>query len=68
MGLASIQLRSTFALIFSPSGGTFGLLTDGGGGPIYTDEWNGSLLLDVDAILAAKVLSGDIPAFSFGCH
>lgn len=65
-GVGINTISVDFALNFSPSGGTFGLLSDGGGGPVYFDDWNGSLLLDVDAILAAKVLSGDIPAFSLG--
>jgi len=65
-GVGINTIAVDFALNFSPSGGTFGLLTDGGGGPLYEDVWAGSLLLDVDAVLAAKVLSGDIPAFSLG--
>jgi len=55
-----------FVVNFSPSGGTFGLLSDGGGGPVYFDDWSGSLMIDVDALLAAAVVNGDIPAFARG--
>jgi hypothetical protein len=43
-----------FALTFNPSGGTFGLATDGGGGPLYSANWSGSLNLDIDSILSAN--------------
>lgn len=32
---------------FSPSGGTYGLGTDGGGGPLYASGWSGSVLVDL---------------------
>jgi hypothetical protein len=41
-------------LAFSPSGGTYGLGTDGLGGPFFTAGWNGSVLVDVNAYLASK--------------
>src|SRR5687768_1297196 len=43
-----------FALTFSPSGGTYFLGTDGGGGPIFNTQWTGSVTLDVEAILLAN--------------
>jgi hypothetical protein len=43
-----------FSLSFSPSGGTFFLGTDGGGGPIFHTQWTGSITLDVEAILIAN--------------
>lgn len=43
-----------FAFTFSPSGGTYFLGTDGGGGPIFNTQWTGSVTLDVDAILIAN--------------
>jgi hypothetical protein len=43
-----------FALAFSPSGGTYFLGTDGGGGPIFNTQWTGSATLDIDAILIAN--------------
>ena len=43
-----------FALTFSPSGGTYFLGTDGGGGPFFSSQWTGSATLNVDAILAAN--------------
>jgi hypothetical protein len=47
-----------FALTFTPSGGTYFLGTDGGGGPVFNTSWTGSVTLDVDAILAANGRSG----------
>jgi hypothetical protein len=43
-----------FAFTFNPSGGTYFLGTDGGGGPIFNTQWNGSVTLDIDAILIAN--------------
>ncbi|HEY3394300.1 MAG TPA: PEP-CTERM sorting domain-containing protein [Lacipirellulaceae bacterium] len=43
-----------FALTFNPSGGTYFLGTDGGGGPIFNTQWSGSVTLDIDAILIAN--------------
>ena len=42
-----------FALFFSPSGGTFFLGTDGGGGPLFETPFTGSAELDVEAVLFA---------------
>lgn len=38
-------------LTFTPSGGTFDLLTDGGGGPLYNQGWSGTLPINVNQIL-----------------
>ena len=43
-----------FSLSFSPSGGTFFLGTDGGGGPIFHTQWTGSVTLDIEAVLIAN--------------
>ena len=43
-----------FSLTFNPSGGTYFLGTDGGGGPIFNTQWSGSVTLDIDAILIAN--------------
>ena len=43
-----------FSLTFSPSGGTYFLGTDGGGGPLFNTTWAGSVTLDIDAILIAN--------------
>jgi hypothetical protein len=43
-----------FSFTFSPSGGTYFLGTDGGGGPIFNTQWTGSVTLDIDAILIAN--------------
>ncbi len=52
MGINHISVP--FALTFSPSGGTYFLGTDGGGGPIFNTQWTGSVTLDIDAILIAN--------------
>jgi len=39
---------------FSPSGGTYGMGTDGGGGPLYSTPWEGSVLVDINSILTAN--------------
>lgn len=46
-----------FSMSFSPSGGTFFLGTDGGGGPVYHTQWTGSATLDIEAILIANGFS-----------
>jgi hypothetical protein len=43
-----------FSLTFTPSGGTYFLGTDGGGGPVFHTQWSGSVNLDIDAILVAN--------------
>jgi hypothetical protein len=43
-----------FAFTFNPSGGTYFLGTDGGGGPFFNTQWTGSVTLDIDAILIAN--------------
>jgi hypothetical protein len=43
-----------FSLTFTPSGGTYFLGTDGGGGPLYHTPWTGSATIDIDAILVAN--------------
>ncbi|HEX6960362.1 MAG TPA: hypothetical protein VF175_00735, partial [Lacipirellula sp.] len=48
-----------FAMTFNPSGGTYFLGTDGGGGPIFSTQWNGSVTLPVEQILIANGF--DIP-------
>jgi hypothetical protein len=43
-----------FSFTFNPSGGTYFLGTDGGGGPAFNTQWNGSVTLDIEAILIAN--------------
>jgi hypothetical protein len=43
-----------FSFTYNPSGGTYFLGTDGGGGPAFNTQWNGSVTLDVEAILIAN--------------
>ncbi len=43
-----------FSFTFSPSGGTYFLGTDGGGGPTFNTQWTGSVTLDIEAILIAN--------------
>jgi hypothetical protein len=51
-----------FSLTFSPSGGTYGLLTDGGGGPLYSDNWSGSETININNILTANNVDYDLGA------
>jgi hypothetical protein len=39
------------ALTFTPSGGGYGLASDGGGGPIFSQQWSGSLLVNIQQIV-----------------
>jgi PEP-CTERM motif len=43
-----------FSMTFSPSGGTYFLGTDGGGGPLFNTQWTGSLTIPVEDILIAN--------------
>jgi hypothetical protein len=50
-GAAIVPITQPIALTFSPSGGTYGLASDGGGLPIFHTNWTGSLALNVSQIL-----------------
>jgi hypothetical protein len=50
-GAAIVPITQPIALTFNPSGGTYGLASDGGGLPIFHTEWSGSLSLNVSQIL-----------------
>ena len=50
------------ALTFTPSGGTYGLGTDGGGGPVFHTAWSGSLFVDLNAALIANNVPFDVGA------
>jgi hypothetical protein len=56
-----MPLVRPIALTFTPSGGTYGLSSDGGGGPIFHTPWTGSLLVNVGQILS----QAGVP-FTFG--
>lgn len=43
-----------FSFTFNPSGGTYFLGTDGGGGPIFHTEWSGSATIPIEQILIAN--------------
>ena len=47
-------ISAPFTLTFSPSGGTYFLGTDGGGGPIFHSQWSGSVTIPVEDILLAN--------------
>jgi hypothetical protein len=49
VGIAPIAVP--FNLTFTPSGGTFGLATDGGGGPLVSAAWSGSLTKNIEQVL-----------------
>jgi hypothetical protein len=48
-------------LVFTPSGGTYGLGTDGGGGPVFNTGWSGTKVVDILAELASRNI-----AYQFG--
>ena len=52
-------LSVPFSLSFGPSGGTYFLGTDGGGGPLFSTPWSGSVKLDLAALLTANGVSFD---------
>jgi hypothetical protein len=52
-GAAITPLTQPISLTFTPSGGTYGLATDGGGLPIYHTQWNGTATVDVAPILTS---------------
>ena len=56
VGISHITIP--FSLTFSPSGGTYFLGTDGGGGPLFNTQWTGSVTLDIEAILLANAITG----------
>lgn len=50
-GAAIAPVVRPIALTFTPSGGGYGLATDGGGGPLFFQQWSGSLLVNINQIL-----------------
>jgi hypothetical protein len=50
-GAAIVPITQPIALTFTPSGGTYGLASDGGGLPIFHTNWSGSMSLNVSQIL-----------------
>jgi len=54
-GVPITPVTFQFNLAFSPSGGTYSLAEDGMG---VAKQWNGTLLADLDAALAARGISG----------
>lgn len=50
-GVAITPVNVTGGLVFSPSGGSYDLATDGGGGPFYNDIWNGVFDFDLTQAL-----------------
>jgi hypothetical protein len=43
-----------FSMTFNPSGGTYFLGTDGGGGPMFNTQWSGSVAIPIEQILIAN--------------
>jgi hypothetical protein len=55
-GAAITPIVQPISLSFTPSGGSFGLATDGGGLPIFHTNWTGSLSIKVAQILTTEGL------------
>jgi hypothetical protein len=49
VGINAINYSTT--MTFSPSGGNYGLATDGGGGPLFNSGWTGVSTIDIEQIL-----------------
>jgi hypothetical protein len=62
VGISHITIP--FSLTFNPSGGTYFLGTDGGGGPLFNTLWTGSVTLDIEAILLANAITGSATKIS----
>ncbi|MEM9352448.1 MAG: VPLPA-CTERM sorting domain-containing protein [Planctomycetota bacterium] len=45
----------TQQLVFTPSGGDYKLLEDGGGAPFFTTDWDGAGTFDIGALTAAEL-------------
>lgn len=50
-GVSITPVNVTGGLIFAPSGGTYDLASDGGGGPFYNTAWNGVFDFDLTQAL-----------------
>jgi hypothetical protein len=48
-----------FSLTFNPSGGTYHLNADGGGGPAFFTQWNGSVTINLEQILLANAITAE---------
>jgi hypothetical protein len=53
-GAAISPIVRPIALAFTPSGGDYGLSSDGGGLPIFHTQWSGSLAVNVAQILTSE--------------
>lgn len=51
-GAAIAPVVQPIALTFTPSGGGYGLATDGGGGPLFFQQWSGSLFVNLNQVLS----------------
>jgi hypothetical protein len=58
VGINTITIPT--GLVFTPSGGTYELGTDGGGGPYYHTQWSGSLLVDLTQALIDEGVAFDL--------
>lgn len=56
-GPANINHQTT--MNFIPSDGDFGQATDGGGGPLFSSNWSGGVLIELGAILASNGRAGE---------
>jgi hypothetical protein len=51
-GVGINQINYSTTMSFTPSGGTYGMASDGGGGPLFNTNWSGVAMIDIDQILA----------------
>jgi MYXO-CTERM domain-containing protein len=46
--------NNNLSIPFNPSGGTFGLGTDGGGGPLFSSSWSGQASVNLNSFLTSQ--------------
>jgi hypothetical protein len=60
-GAAITPIVTPVVVTFNPSGGSYDLLSDGGGGPVFHTLWSGALQINLD-----QILTTDAVPFSLG--
>jgi hypothetical protein len=58
-GVGINTITKHFSMTFTPSGGDYGLATDGGGGPLFNSGWSGNVPIDVNGILVGEGIAFD---------
>lgn len=59
-------ISEIYSMTFTPSDGDYDIVNDGGGGPRYHTQWEGSAFIDVMALLDDAVANNVIPPYVGG--